>query len=99
MQVSAWFGGPGTYGIRIGEPNRDKYFDHEWKTIQVDIDGCFHEFKLTPGFWNRCPEFRDSGGTIIRDWLHSHRTLDWPKGHPPKFELLPIGCGRFRVIG
>jgi hypothetical protein len=39
MQASAWTNGDGTYGIRIGVPNRDEHFDRTWTEIEVEIDG------------------------------------------------------------
>ncbi len=67
MDVSAWFGGPGTHGIRVGSGNREQWFKQEWTTITVKMDGQNHTLKLTPGFWRRCPEFRDCGKPIIRE--------------------------------
>ena len=90
MEASAWSSGSGAFGIRVGVPNRDQHFDPSWTEIEVEIDGQPRTFALTPGFWNKCPEFRDSGGTVIRDW---------PTGEPPRFQLLPLGGGRFRLIG
>lgn len=99
MEVSAWTNGSGTYGIRIGFPNRDQFFQPAWSEIEVEIDGQCHLFQLTEGFWHHCPEFRDSGSVVICDWLQRHRTLDWPKGQPPRFELIPLGGNRFRLVG
>lgn len=99
MEASAWSSGGGTFGIRVGIPNRDHHFSRSRAEIEVEVDGQPHRFALTPGFWNKCPEFRDSGGTVIRDWLRRHRTLDWPTAHPPRFQLLPLGGGRFRLVG
>ena len=73
--------------------------DPTWTEIEVEIDGRSHRFALTAGFWNKCPEFRDRGAPVIRDWQRRHRTLDWPKGHPPRFELVPMGGNRFRLVG
>lgn len=98
MEVSAWSSGGGTFGIRVGLPNRNTYFDRSWSEIEVEIDGQFYRFALTPGFWKQCPEFRDSGGTVIRDWLQQHHMLDWPTGEPPRFQLLSLRDGRFRLI-
>lgn len=99
MQASAWNNGGNTYGIRVGAANRDAHFERAWTEIEVEIDGQFHRFDLTPNFWTTCPEFRDSGGTVIRDWLRRHHTTDWPSGDPPRFELLPLGGNRFRLVG
>lgn len=98
MWASAWNDGKSTYGIRVGMPNRDKYFDPTWKGIDVEIEGKFHHFALTAGFWNHCPEFRDRGSSVIRDWLKANYTLDWPAGSPPRFELRSLGGNRFRLV-
>ncbi len=98
MEVSAWSDGKNTYGIRIGKPNREKYFDRNWSDIEVEIDGKSHTFNLTAGFWNQCSEFRDSGSTVIRDWLKRHKSINWDKGKPHHFQLLPQGGQRFKLV-
>ncbi|WP_027962118.1 hypothetical protein [Halomonas halodenitrificans] len=100
MQASAWRGGSSArpvYGIRVGRPNRDAYFDRAWSSIEVEMDGRWQTFQLTPGFWNQCTEFRDRGSPRIREWLERHFTTDWPKGSPPRFRLEVLGGGRFRL--
>jgi hypothetical protein len=99
MQASVWANGNGIYGIRVGLPNRDEHFDRSWTEIEVEVDGQFHRFPLTDSFWAHCPEVRDSGGVVIREWLRRHRALDWPRGNPPRVELLPLGGNRFRLVG
>ena len=99
MQVRAWNDGGNTYGIRVGIPNRDAHFDATWTEIEVEIEGTFHRFSLTPGCWNHCPEFRDRGSPVIREWLRTHHVLDWPRGDPPQFELVPLAGNRFRLVG
>ena len=68
MEVSTWFGS-GIYGVRVGAMNREQYFDRTWSTIEVEMDDEFHRFSLTRGFWKKCPEFRDRGQPVIREWL------------------------------
>lgn len=97
MQATAWKGSGNQYGIRVGYPNRNQFFDPLWKSIEVEMDGRFYQFHLTPGFWNHCPEFRDRGTPVIRDWLRRHHTLNWDLGKPPRFELIPLGDGQFRL--
>lgn len=97
MEANAWSNGNGTYGVRVGARNRTQYFTPAWQRIEVEIDGQTHKFELTRGFWNKCPEFRDSGGTAIRDWLDRHHTTAWPKGKPPRFQLHALGGGLFRL--
>jgi hypothetical protein len=98
MQTSAWRNGGQTYGIRVGAENRNRYFDRAWREIEVDIDGRFYQFRITDGFWNRCPEFRDAGTPVIREWLRQNRTLNWQKGAPPQVELMPLQGNRFRLL-
>ena len=99
MQVSAWSNGGGTYGIRVGIRNRERFFPASWTRIEVEIEGRFYVFRLTAGFRNRCPEFRDRGTPVVREWLRQHRTLDWPSGDPPRMELIPLEGNRFQLVG
>ena len=100
MEATAWRNNSlttATYGIRVGSPNRDRYFTNRFNSIEVEIDDQVHTFKLTASFWKKCPEFRDSGSTTIRDWIYLYYTLDWPTGQPPRFELHALGNNRFRL--
>lgn len=97
MEATAWSNGKSTYGVRVGSRNRARFFEGRPERIEVEIDGQRHEFELTSGFWKKCPEFRDSGGTAIRDWLAQHHTMNWPKGSPPRFELRHLGSNRYRL--
>ena len=87
----------GNYGIRVGITNRDEYFDPLWKEIEVEMDGKMNVFGLTGGFWNQCPEFRDKGNKVIKDWLTIHKKIPWVKGKPPRFELIPLSKNQFRL--
>ena len=93
MIVKAWEGG--TYGIRVGKPNAREYFSQEWDHIEVEIDGVSRRFKLSKTFWTTCPEFR---GGPIPNWLGSQGLVPSPKGNPPKFELIPLGYNKFRLL-
>ncbi len=97
MEASAWHGSNGAFGVYVGKQNRDQHFNPSWNEIEVEIDGEKHRFKITPGFWRKCPEFRDSRDKVIRNWLQKYHTLKWPKGQPPHFQLLPLGNTRFRL--
>jgi hypothetical protein len=97
MHASAWSNGRGTYGIRVGFPNRDEFFREYWTDIEVEIEGVVHQFGLSDGFWHHCPEFRDKGTPVIREWLRRNRTLEWPKGKPPQVQLTPLDANRFRL--
>jgi hypothetical protein len=96
--ASAWKGGRSTYAVRVRLQDRQTYFNSNWTIIEVELDGEFHEFSLTPGFWNKCPEFCDRGTRVIREWLQRHHALEWPKNEPPQFELIALGGNRFRLL-
>jgi hypothetical protein len=106
MEVTAWRGGSAAhpvYGIRVGLANRDRHFPPpddagSEVVIEVEVDGLPHQFALTPGFWNKCPEFRDRGSPVIRNWLRRHHRLNWPKGEPPEVRLIRLGRNRFRLL-
>ncbi|MDW7656875.1 MAG: hypothetical protein SCM11_06845 [Bacillota bacterium] len=93
MIVSAWQ--DGTYGIRVGKENAQKWFQKDWKSIEVEINGRLYTFDLSPTFWTTNPEFREGP---IPHWLEMHGYLSWPKRNPPKFELIVIEGNRFRLI-
>lgn len=103
MKVTAWrngkFSNPKTvYGIRVGATNRTAHFPAGLEQIVVEMDCEAQTFRLTDGFWRKCPEFRDAGGGAIRGWLEQHHTTDWARGSPPQFELHPLRApGHFRL--
>ena len=94
MRVTAWNDGGEGYGIRVGEANRDRYFDKGWGAIEVEIAGVPHQFRLASSFWGDSPEFR---GRQIGDWLRLQGLAYWPVGSPPALELMPLGGNRFRL--
>ncbi|MCG8643325.1 MAG: hypothetical protein MI862_26600 [Desulfobacterales bacterium] len=98
MDVTTWHNGYGLYGIRIGNLKRDKYFEQTWKRVQIKMDGIDRTFVLTPGFWEKCPEIRDKGEPFIKKWLQKHKTLEWPKGKPPKMKLIKIEGSQFKLV-
>ena len=106
MNATAFRGGTKrnpVYGIRVGFANRDEYFQQlvdvaDEVIIVVEMDGQAYNFAITAGFWNKCPEFRDRGGPVIREWLRRHHTIQRTKGKPPQVELIPLGDCRFRLL-
>jgi hypothetical protein len=99
MDATVWAGtGKKQLGIRVGAPNRSRYFSPSWSQIVVEMDGHLRHFDLSPGFWNDCPEFRDGRDEHIRTWLGRHGLLEWPKGSPPHVVLEPLGGSLFRLL-
>jgi hypothetical protein len=92
MDATGWKGG--TLGVRVGKENAARYFDRAWKIVHIDIGGNIRAFPLTPGFWSDCPEIR---GIAIQEWMERQGLAPWPKGRPPKLELIPLGGSHFRL--
>ncbi|HUE70144.1 MAG TPA: hypothetical protein VMP01_04575 [Pirellulaceae bacterium] len=97
MDVTAWSNGSGHFGLYIGKRNRDEHFERDWSVVEIEIDSRVHFFELSEGFWRDCPEIRDSGEPVIREWLAKHGGLHWAPGSPPRMTLLPLASGRFRL--
>jgi hypothetical protein len=95
MRVSVWNNGGNVYGIDIGDPNRDRYFDRSWVEIEVEMDDEVNRFELSESFWEDCSEIRSP---VIREWLRRYGLLTWPKGDRPKMELVPLEGNRFRLV-
>ena len=93
MDATGWRAGT-VYGIRVGRENANNYFSPKTPNIQVDIDGFFYNFRLTPTFWTTCPEIR---GKAIREWFIIKRLAPWPKGETPKLTLKPLGDHCFKL--
>jgi hypothetical protein len=92
--VKGWQGGGGTFGIRIGAPNRRLYFNPAWKSVLIEIDGLRHDIAITDGFWKKCPELRSRA---IKEWMTANGLIPWPKQDPPSFELTALADRVFRL--
>ena len=64
MQAKAWKGG--TYGVRVGTSNANRYFAKSWKFVDVELDGNLHRVRLSSTFWGTCPELR--GAAFKNGW-------------------------------
>ena len=93
MKASTWKGG--TYGVRVGKPNAQTYFDKYWDSIEDKIKGEFNVFKLSKTFWTTCPEFR---GNPIPSWLMKNGLDKWPKGSPHVLQLIPLSGNKFELL-
>jgi hypothetical protein len=87
------------YGFELSREDRDKHFSRDWQTVIVDLpygDGSIKvEVSIAnQSFWEGCSELRSKE---IRQWLYRERHAPWPNRVPPKFQVVPIGKGRFRV--
>ena len=103
MQVTAWKGGQTCYGIRIALRDREQYFERSMTHVYISFRGKPEErFPLTASFWRKCHEIR---GLAIRDWFKTLGYFDaknkqskWPRGYPPKLDLIPTAKGHFDLV-
>lgn len=85
------------YGIRISRQDRDQYFRREWTSVTIELEDdevVEIEIPLSESFWRNCTELR---GAEIGRWMLRQGFAPWPEGNPPKFELISLGKGRFRL--
>lgn len=105
MIVTTWKGGsslhdkPAGYGFKVKIKDRDTYFDKDWKTVFLHLEGVVEPVKVIidkPSFWNNtCHELISKN---IGKWLLDNFFAPWPSGRPPKFDLVPITNNHFKVL-
>ena len=89
MLVSArWAGDPEhpSLGLRVLGDGR-LFFRPEWTEVTVELPDREDAVSvpITASFWSESPDLR------------SPDLEEWPSGHPPHFNLEPLGDGRFRL--
>ena len=96
MYASGWKSGRdrGTFGIRVGRENAELFFQRQWRTVTLFLDGAPVEVNLTSTFWARCPELRSAE---VTRFFAKHGIMTWQKGKPPKLEVTPLGGKSFSV--
>ena len=96
MIVSAWTDGHGTYGLRVLAREVSLWFRPEWERVELELPDRAEAvpITLTESFWHGSPELRSPQ---IRDFFVRHGLRKWPRNQPPRFELEPLGGGRFRL--
>lgn len=52
------------------------------------------EVNISASFWRNCSELRNSR---IGKWMLRRGFAPWRKKKPPKFRLVPLGGGRFKL--
>ena len=103
MTVTAWKNGTPSpsgagYGVRLAAEDRDRYFQRDWETIELEFAGYANVVKVdiaNESFWNSsCRELIHSE---IGRWLIDNGLDSWPMWQPPKLSLRFIGGNRFRL--
>jgi hypothetical protein len=96
MIVSGWYDGHSTYGLRVLEADVSLNFRPEWDTVSVYLPDEKEAvvIPLTASFWEGSPELRSPR---IKSFFVRYELARWEKKQPPKFELVPLGEGVFRL--
>jgi hypothetical protein len=98
MLLQGWHNGrptdePGGYGLRLTPGDRDRNFDTEWTSVDVELDGGpTVAVTLNPSFWRSCPELRSAE---IGRWLLDSGVAPWPLGDPPSVVVRAVEGNRF----
>jgi hypothetical protein len=94
--ATGWKGA--TYGLRVGNRNRDQFFEPAWGFVELELVGGPGAGRQTVGishsFWNRCPELRSAA---IGRWFQGLGLAPWATGAPPRLLMEAAGERIFRV--
>jgi hypothetical protein len=106
LMCSAWNNGKhhesgAGYGLKLSMEGRDRHFKKAWRTVKflLPVEGGFKTVELNidkPSFWNTA--CREVTSKEIGEWLLASGLAPWPKGSPPKFEIVPAGDRTFRLV-
>lgn len=100
MRATAWNNGQhhasgAGYGLKLTADDRDRYFNMEWTSIELEVPGQgTPTVTLSESFWRRCSELRSAA---IGRWLREIGSAPWPKGQPPALIVESRGGDVFHV--
>jgi hypothetical protein len=95
MKVTVWSNGGTGYGLKVGEGDRDRFFDPSWRSVVLELAGQGDVVaSVSPSFWRACRELRSAE---IGQWLQRHGLASWPSGKPPKILMEHVAGNRFAV--
>lgn len=101
MIVTGWSSGSPNnktgsgYGIRLSRQDRDRWFERQWPSVTLHIEGRGTvDANLTSSFWRRCTELRHKE---IGRFLLANGLAPWPKGSPPRLRLERVKGRHFRL--
>jgi hypothetical protein len=103
MVVTAWNNsahsrnGSG-YGFRVHPADRDAFFQQDWKSIVVEVEGQGDPVEIAlegTNLWAEAPGPLPCAA--VGRWLRHNGLAPWTQGNPPVFLLEPVEGNRFRV--
>ena len=79
FECSIWQGPNFTRGIRIGFPNRNRFFSKSVDIVVLHIEGVRCLAQIKDSFWRKCPEIRvakdESGKNYLDSWIRNNNLL------------------------
>ncbi len=103
--VTAWHNGRPSktgagYGLKVSATDQDRFFDKSWESVTLRLTAADSGRIVEVNVAKR--SFRD--GTCreliskdIGQWFLCNKFAPWQKGHPPRFQLVPIRKREFEV--
>ncbi|QBQ54782.1 hypothetical protein [Nitrosococcus wardiae] len=102
MKVTAWNNGQYSatgagYGVKLSIQDRDREFDRGWKAVTLELEnGKSIRVKVAKkSFWSEA--CRELIHAEIGLWMLAQGLAPWPKGHPPKLQLISTGEAKFKL--
>ncbi len=101
MIVTAWNNGEhhktgAGYGVKIDVADRDQFFQRDWKSIILEIEGKPEKIEVNiekDSFWGKtCRELINKE---IGIWMLQNGLAPWPQDHPSQMLLEPKGDRHF----
>ncbi len=86
------------YGIKISFEDRDRFFNRDWQTVILHLNGYDHPVEVNvakASFWNRT-----CGELISRHfglWLQRNNRERWPRRQPHRVKMTAIRDREFKV--
>lgn len=102
MIVTAWNNGQhhssgAGYGLRLATIDRDRFFRKDWQSVILELEDQLEQVEISiskTSFWKTC---RELISIEVGRWMLQNKLAPWPRNHPPKLRLEPIGERRFRL--
>jgi hypothetical protein len=103
MNVTAWNNGTnsktgGGYGVKLTAEDRDQYFGRQHDSVKLTLENGKAIIVNTKksSFWDG--SCRELVHKEIGKWMFASSIAPWPKGVPPRLQLVPDGIAHFRLL-
>jgi len=80
------------YGVSVSRADRDRFFRREWRTVGLRIANGKYRQGVLLGWLVHASHQRGDRTLDDQQWAGA-----WPRGQPPRFDLIPEGIGAFQL--